>query len=150
MVTIIRRVSPHVYHNKNKTLCIYFQLHVLSIELMNLFYLYECINTILKECGVKSIIFGVNFFRIDYYWLVGFYGLSTSLGLFYTNRLGKRIQCMPIFTFFVVVFKSFPHTKYKWFLNRYIWSLGRIPEGTTTLGQSGTGSNSNERVSLPS
>ena len=41
---------------------------------------------------------------------------------------------------------SSDHIEYEWFLNRSFWPMDGALTGTTTLGQSGPGSNSNEGV----
>ena len=38
--------------------------------------------------------------------MVDFNGMTITLGLFYAKRLGNRVHCMFIFTFFVHLFLS--------------------------------------------
>ena len=83
--------------------------------------------------------------------MIDFNGISTLLGLFYSSRLENHIHCMFIFTFFMQLFlKSFffalGHIGNKWFINKSIWPIDGTLTGTTTPGQSGTGSNGNKRV----
>ena len=69
-----------------------------------------------------------HFFRTNLYsWFIDFNGMSTCLGLFYTERLRNHVHCAFISTFFKVFFFVHVHIEYKWFLNRYIWTIDWTP-----------------------
>ena len=91
--------------------------------------------------------------------MIDYNDMSMRLGLFYAERLGNRIHCTFISTFclYVVIFEEFylfgwglffaqGQSEYELFLNKSVWSINEKLIGTTTLGQSGPGSNEHEMV----
>ena len=81
--------------------------------------------------------------RSEIDWLICFNGVSTRLGLFYTLKLGNRIYCIFIVTFFCVVvsWEFFLTVTYQVFLSntnnlhRFIGIVGRVfANGSGDLG----------------